>query len=67
MTRIIKFPGGEHDEKSDQIRVKREFCCTCGSGLDLWTDDDGTAFGVCNLCDLGVGAQPIDIVPIGEE
>lgn len=69
MTRVINFPNGENNDqpKGDQVRVKREYCRTCQSGLDLWTDDDGTAYGVCILCDFEIGKHPIVLVSGGEE
>jgi hypothetical protein len=69
MSRIIKFPNGEErdESKAERIKVKREFCDICSAGLDLWTDDTGVAYGLCDLCDLGVGSQPIELVSNWEE
>jgi hypothetical protein len=63
MTKIIKFPEGSDDEyDDDNIRVTKEFCNTCGGGLELWTSSDLVAYGVCSYCDMGVGSQPIILV-----
>ena len=69
MPKIINFPNGENNAeiKGEQVRVSREFCATCGNGLDLWSDDNGTAYGVCVVCDFKVGIQPIILVQDSEE
>ena len=67
MSRIIKFPEGEDDgTNKDNIRVTKEFCHTCGGGLELWTSSDLVAYGVCSYCDMGVGSQPIILVKTTE-
>ena len=64
MTKIIKFPEGADDDGLDDnnITVNKEFCSTCGGGLELWTYNDHVAYGVCPRCDLGVGTQSIILV-----
>lgn len=63
MTKIIKFPEGNEDgTDTNDIRVNKEFCSTCGGGLELWTSSDLVAYGVCPRCDLGVGTQSIILV-----
>jgi ribosomal protein S27AE len=60
MSKILRFP----DEKGgdDGVRITKEFCQSCGGGLDLWSGDDGVAYGVCTYCDFEVGKQPIILV-----
>tara|TARA_Y100000004_G_C8939468_1_gene423560 strand:- start:284 stop:493 length:210 start_codon:yes stop_codon:yes gene_type:complete len=69
MPKIIKFPNGEKNEgdEDQKLRVKREFCRTCGTGLDLWSDDNGTAYGLCVICDFQVGTKPIILCSEDEE
>ena len=67
MSRVIKFPEGDDDGTDDNdIRVSKEFCSTCGGGLELWTSSDLVAYGVCSYCDMGVGSQPIILVKTTE-
>jgi len=62
MTKIINFPDGDDNDNSTNITVNKEYCGTCGGGLELWTSDDLVAYGVCPRCDLGIGTQPIILV-----
>ena len=62
MSKIINFPDGGDDDNSGDITVNKEYCSTCGGGLELWTSTDFVAYGVCPRCDLGVGTQPIILV-----
>ena len=62
MSKIINFPDGDDDDNSGDITVNKEYCSTCGGGLELWTSADLVAYGVCPRCDLGVGTQPIILV-----
>lgn len=62
MSKIINFPDGDDDDSSGDITVNKEYCSTCGGGLELWTSTDLVAYGVCPRCDLGVGTQPIILV-----
>ncbi len=47
MSKIIKFPDGDDDDNSGNITVNKEYCSTCGGGLELWTSTDFVAYGVC--------------------
>jgi hypothetical protein len=67
MSKVIKFPDGGDNDNEKHITVNKEFCSTCGGGLELWTSSDLVAYGVCPLCDLGVGTQPIILVKSNEE
>jgi hypothetical protein len=62
MSKIINFPDGDEDDNSGDITVNKEYCSTCGGGLELWTSTDLVAYGVCSRCDLGLGTQPIILV-----
>jgi hypothetical protein len=62
MSKIINFPDGDEDDNSGDITVNKEYCSTCGGGLELWTSTDLVAYGVCPRCDLGLGTQPIILV-----
>lgn len=63
MAKIIDINKRQGDtDDTNGIRVTKEFCATCGGSLDLWSGDDGMAYGVCNRCDLDVGQQPIILV-----
>tara|TARA_R110002012_G_scaffold34271_1_gene99184 strand:- start:8570 stop:8767 length:198 start_codon:yes stop_codon:yes gene_type:complete len=58
MTKILKFPKGDDSDK-DGITINKEFCQTCNGSLDLWSGDNGVAYGVCTYCDFQIGKQPI--------
>ena len=62
MSKIINFPDGDDDDNAGDITVNKEYCSTCGGGLELWTSTDLVAYGVCPRCDLGLGTQPIILV-----
>ena len=66
MTKVIKFPDGDNDDNTRDIEVNKEFCSTCGGGLELWTSTDHVAYGVCPRCDLGVGTLPIILTKVTE-
>ena len=47
---VIKFPKGEN------YTLTRQFC-ECGIVLEYLVDSDGSSFGLCNSCHLGVGDE----------
>jgi len=63
MTKILEFPDGKkgkkHEGDDSGLRLTKEFCGTCGGSLDLWTGNDGVAYGLCNRCDFSIGQYPI--------
>jgi hypothetical protein len=61
----IKKKQGTTDD-TNGLRITKEFCGTCGGSLDLWSGDDGVAYGVCNYCDLDIGQQPIVLIKATE-
>ena len=55
MSKVIKFP----IDKEEYI-LKRQYC-ECGGVLEMWVDNDNTAYGLCTRCHLGVGDELVKI------
>lgn len=51
---VVEFP-----KKS--VIVNRQTCKACGSGLEMWTDSDSNAYGLCHSCDFGIGDNPVRV------
>ncbi len=61
MSKVIKFPNDSEGEDENVITITKQFCQSCGGGLDMWVGTDGVAYGICPKCDLVVGQLPITI------
>ena len=61
MTKILKFPTDRED-----FTLTRQYC-ECGGVLELWMDNDNTAYGLCIRCHLGVGDEMVKIKDSSDE